>query len=197
MRRAKPETGRTVAWVWVIVGLLVVLLAWIALTFNRLVRWRNRVDEAWAQIDVELKRRYDLVPALLGAVQGYLGQEQAVLTRVAEARSSAVAAPDVDGHAQADSALTGALRSLLAVVEAYPELRSQERVLALQEELATTEDRIAYARGYYNAGVVEYEMARLTFPSNLVASLLRFAPRRPFAADITSRGPVEVNLVGT
>jgi len=186
-----------VVWVWVIVGLLVLLLAWIALTFNRLVRWRNRVDEAWAQIDVELKRRYDLVPALLGAVQGYLGQEQAVLTRVADARSNAIAAPDVDAHSQADSTLTGALRSLLAIVEAYPELRSQERVLALQEQLATTEDRIAYARGYYNAGVVEYETARLTFPSNLVASLLRFSERHPFAADITSRGPVEVNLVGT
>lgn len=154
------------------------------------------MDEAWAQIDVELKRRYDLVPALLGAVQGYLGQEEAVLTRVADARSSAVAAEDVDAHSRADSTLTGALRSLFAVVEAYPELRSQERVLDLQEQLAHTEDRIAYARGYYNAGVVEYETARLTFPSNIVASLLRFEERHPFAADITSRGPVEVNLVG-
>jgi LemA protein len=197
MRPAEPEAGRPVVWVWVIAGLLVLLLAWVALTFNRLVRWRNRVDEAWAQIDVELKRRYDLVPPLLGAVQGYLDQERAILERVAETRSSAIAAPDVESHARADSALTGALRSLFAVVEAYPELRSGEQVLALQEQLALTEDRIAYARGYYNAGVVEYETARLTFPSNLVASLLRFDGRQPFAADIVSRGPVEVNLAGT
>lgn len=194
MRRAEREREREVAWTWVIAGLLVLLLAWIALTFNRLVRRRNRVDEAWAQIDVELKRRYDLVPALLGAVQGYLAQEQAVFERVAEARSSAIAAPDVEAHARADSTLTGALRSLLAVVEAYPELRSAERVLELQEQLALTEDRIAYARAYYNAGVVEYETARLTFPSNLVASVLRFQPRAPFAADVISRQPVEVSL---
>ncbi|MEX2446309.1 MAG: LemA family protein [Dehalococcoidia bacterium] len=181
---------------WVIIALSITLLAWVALTFNRLVRWRNRTEEAWSQIDVELRRRYDLVPQLVGAVQGYLDHERAVLERVADARAAAVAAGDIEGHAVADSTLTGALRSLFAVVEGYPTLRASEHVVELQRELAHTEDRIAYARGYYNAAVVEYETARLTLPANLVAAAFRFTSRPLFEADVVSQAPVDVALRG-
>lgn len=183
-------------WEWVIAGLFAVILLWIAITFNRLVRWRNRVDAAWAHIDVELHRRHDLVPGLIGAVSGYLDHERSLLERVAETRAAAVAAGDVTTQAQADSALTGALRSLFAVAEGYPELRANENVLSFQEQLAHTEDRIAYARGYYNAAVAAYETLRLSVPSNLVAKASRFTLRRPFVADVSSRGAIEVDLAG-
>ncbi len=186
-------------WIWIIAGLLLLLVLWVLLTFNSLIRRRNRVDEAWAQIDVELTRRYELVPSVTAAVSGYLDHERELLQRVTEARAAAVAAGaagTVEARAEADSMLTGALRSLFMVAENYPTLKGSENVLSLQQELATTEDRIAFARGYYNAAVVEYESVRLTVPSNLVAALLRFRHRHPFAADITSRGPVEVDLTG-
>jgi LemA protein len=184
-------------WLWIVIGLLVLLLLWVAFTFNQLIRRRNRVEEAWAQIDVELTRRYDVVPAIVGAVSGYMEHERELLQRVAEARSAAVGAGNVQSRAAADSALTGALRSLFLVAEQYPTLRASDNVLELQEQLAHTEDRIAYARGYYNAAVVEYESARLTVPSNFVASVLRFTLRQPFVADVSSRGPVEVDLTGS
>ena len=178
----------------IVVGLLAVALLWAVITFNLLVRSRNRVDESWALIGVELQRRYELVPNLLAAVQGYADYERTVVERVAESRAAAVAATDPDARARADSSLTGALRSLFMVSEAYPELKTSEQFLALQDELALTEDRIAYARGFYNALVVEYETRRRSVPSKLVADVLRFDPRRSFEADVESRRPVGVEL---
>lgn len=180
--------------VWFVAGLLVFLLAWVALTFNLLVRRRNRVDEGWAQIDVELTRRYDLVPRLADVVRGYAAHEEAIFTRVAETRAAATRASDLAAHDRADTQLTDALRSLFAVSEAYPELQASEQFLELQDELAHTEDRIAYARGYYNALVVEYETTRRTFPSKVVAGGLGFAPRQPFEADVASRATPGVAL---
>jgi LemA protein len=179
---------------WLVAGLVMFVVAWVALTFNLLVRRRNRVDEGWAQIDVELTRRYALVPQLADAVRGYAAHERAVFTRVADARAAATGASDQAGHDRADTQLTDALRSLFAVSEGYPELQASEQFQALQDELAHTEDRIAYARGYYNALVVEYESSRLTFPSKLVAGAFGFSPRRPFEADVASRGTTEVSL---
>jgi LemA protein len=180
----------------VVIVALVIVALWAAFTFNQLIHRRNRVDEAWAQIDVELTRRYELVPQLVEAVRGYAGHEESIFSRVAEARAAAAAAPGAAEHDLADSQLTGALRSLLAVSEAYPELKSSEQFQALQDSLVHTEDRIAYARGYYNALVVEYESTRRSFPSKLIAALLSFPPRRPFEADVSSRAVVGVALRG-
>lgn len=181
---------------FVIIGLVVFVALWAIFTFNLLIRRRNRVDEGWAQIEVELARRYDLVPNLVEAVRGYAGHEESIFTRVADARSAAVAAPGAAEHDRTDTQLTDALRSLFAVSEAYPELQASEQFQELQDALVHTEDRIAYARGYYNALVVEYESARLSFPSNLIAGLLRFSPRRSFEADVSSRANVSVALEG-
>lgn len=173
----------------VLIALGVVVLGWVAWTFNRLVRGRNGVDESRSSIDVELNRRHDLVPRLVDSVRGYAGFEQEVLERVTEARSNALS-----GEPVAESTLTSALRSLFAVVEAYPDLKASTNFQALQEELSTTEDRIAYARAYYNAWVTEYESLRRRFPSMLVAQLFRFSAREFFEADVASRGAVTVSL---
>lgn len=175
----------------VVIALAVLLLGWAVWTFNLLVRRRNGVAEAWATIGVELTRRRDLVPSLVQAVRGYAEFEEVLFTRVAESRSRAVTG---GADAAAETALTDALRSLFAVAEAYPELRSSEQFSSLQEELAVTEDRIAYARSLYNAWVMEYETARQVFPSSLLAALLGFQRRPFFEADVGSRGSVDVSL---
>ena len=169
-------------------GLLVVLLAVVVavavLIYNGLVGLRSRVQNAWSQIDVQLKRRHDLVPNLVNAVKGIMAHEREVLDRVTQARASDIAAgDDVAARARAENALTGAMRSLFAVAEAYPALRSNENMLMLQEELSSTENRIAFARQHYNDAVMEYNTAQQQFPAVLVAASLGFRPADPFALD--------------
>ncbi|MCK9487429.1 MAG: LemA family protein [Dehalococcoidia bacterium] len=173
----------------VLVAIVAALVLWIAWTFNRLIRARNGVAEAWSTVDVELTRRHNLVPRLADAVRGYASHESGLFERVALARSRATT-----GDPVAESTLTGAIRSLFAVAEAYPELKASENFASLQQELATTEDRIAYARSYYNAWVTDYETLRQTFPRSLVASAFRFPTRSFFEADVTSRAPISVAL---
>lgn len=175
--------------IWGALGVVVLLLAWAAWTFNGLVRRRNGVDESWATIDVELKRRHDLVPSLVDVVRGYANFEESVLTRVTESRAQAVTGPT---DASSETTLSDAIRSLFAVAEAYPDLKAAPRFQSLQEELALTEDRIAYARAVYNAWVTDYETARLSFPSSIIAALLRFPVRRFFEAEVGARSPVTV-----
>lgn len=178
-------------WWWPVIGLAVLFLAWSAWTFNTLIRRRNGVDEAWATIGVELTRRHDLVPSLVSAVRGYAGFEESLLTRVAESRSRAVAGePD----AAAETSLTDAVRSVFAVAEAYPDLKSSEQFQSLQDELALTEDRIAYARAVYNAWVTDYETTRQSFPSSILARLFQFTRRPFFEAELTSRAPIDVTI---
>ncbi|MDA1010651.1 MAG: LemA family protein [Chloroflexi bacterium] len=178
----------------VVVGVIVLL--WIAWTFNGLVRRRNGVDEAWSTIGVELTRRYDLVPRLVDAVRGYADFEESLLTRVTDARARAVSAGSEASadEAAAETGLSDAIRSLFAVAEAYPDLKATENFQSLQDELALTEDRIAYARAVYNAWVTNYETVRQTLPSALVAYLFRFVRREYFEADIGSRAAVAVDL---
>jgi LemA protein len=171
-----------------LVGLVVVVLAVVVavavMIYNGLVGQRNRVQNAWAQIDVQLKRRHDLVPNLVNSVKGIMAHEREVLERVTDARASAIAAGnDVTARAQAENALSGAMRSLFAVAEAYPALRSNENMLALQEELSSTENRIAFARQFYNDAVMEYNTAQQTFPAVLFAANLGFRPADAFALD--------------
>ena len=177
--------------IWALLSAVVLLLAWAAWTFNALVRRRNGVDESWATIDVELKRRHDLVPSLVDVVRGYADFEESVLTRVTESRARAVSGgPD----ASSETTLSDAIRSLFAVAEAYPDLKAAPRFQSLQEELAVTEDRIAYARAVYNAWVTDYETARQSVPSSIVAGLFRFSARRFFEAEVGARSPVGVAL---
>ena len=171
---------------WIIVLIIVVVIVGAAiLIYNGLVQRRLRIDEAWAQIQVQLKRRHDLIPNLVNAVKDYMGFEQDVLTKVTEARANAVAA-GAQGPAQAGQAegiLTGALRSLFAVVENYPELKANQNVLALQEQLTTTENQISFSRQHFNASVLDYNQAIATFPSVLLAGPLGFTRRDFFEAE--------------
>jgi LemA protein len=166
-----------------IVVVLVVLGAWAI--FNGLVKKRNRTEEAWSEIDVELKRRHDLIPNLVSTVSGYAGHEQGTFEAVTQARAEAVAAGstgDPSKIASAETVLSGALRSLFAVAENYPQLRAVESFLQLQETLTSTEDKIEYARRYYNTSARDYNIALQTFPRNAVAAIFRFRPAKFFFA---------------
>src|SRR5262245_64363592 len=168
--------------------LIVVIVAIVLLAigiYNGLVQRRLRIDEAFAQIEVQLKRRHDLIPNLVNAVKGYMGFEQKVLTDVTNARANAVAAGAQGPAAQstAENALTGTLRSLFAVVENYPELKANQNVLDLQEQLQTTENQIAFSRQHYNASVLDYNTSIATFPAVLIAGIFNFVKREFFDAE--------------
>jgi LemA protein len=181
-----------VTWLWVVLGLVVLLLLYVVLTYNRLVRLRVRVDNAWSGIDVQLRRRYDLIPNLLEAVKGYAAHERELFETVTEARARAMAAGTVSDQAQAETEVTRGLRQLLAVAEAYPQLRANENFLALQEELTATESKIAFARQFYNDQVMRSNTLIQQFPSLFVARLGNFPTRDFFEIEEESRGPVDV-----
>ncbi len=173
-----------------IVVIVVVLVAGImAMAFNGLVRRRNRVDAAWSQIDVQLKRRYDLIPNLVETVKGYAAHEKGTFEAVTEARSGAMSAQasgDPGQTAQADDVLSGALKSLFAVAEAYPDLKANQNFLQLQEELGSTENRVAASRQFYNDSVLSYNTKVQTFPGDLMAAMFHFSPRTFFTAPDTA-----------
>jgi len=169
----------------IVVGVVVVLAVVLILIYNGLVSKRNRVDEANSQIQVQLKRRHDLIPNLVNSVKGYMDFEKSVLTQVTEARAGAIAAGSQGpaAQSQAENALTGALRSLFAVVENYPQLKSNENVLSLQEQLTTTENQISFARQHYNATVLDYNNSLQVFPNVLIAGPFGFTKREFFEAE--------------
>ena len=173
--------------IWIVAAaVVVVLLALIVIvSYNRFVSQRNLVQESWRQIDVELHRRYDLIPNLVATVQGYATHERAIFEEVARLRNQAAGGDgsDLAGRAKQESALTGALRQLFAVVENYPVLKSDQNFLGLQQQLAETEDRIAAGRRFYNANVRAYNTRVEAFPSNLVASQFRFAKAEYFEVE--------------
>ena len=182
--------------VWVLLIVLAALIVVGVFIYNGLVQRRLRVDEALAQIQVQLKRRWDLIPNLVNAVKSYMGFEQTVLTQVTEARANAVAA-GAQGpaqQAQAEGALTGALRSLFAVVENYPELKANQNVLELQEQLTTTENQISFSRQHYNASVLDYNTSIQTFPNVLLAGPFGFTKREFFEAEAQAQGVPTVDL---
>jgi LemA protein len=182
----------------IIVVVLVVLLGlYVILTYNKLVRTRNRIDNAYSQIDVQLKRRYDLIPNLVETVKGYAAHEKSTFEAVTNARANAIQAHEEGGpaqQAQAENALTGALKSLFAVAEAYPDLKANQNFLNLQEELTSTEDRIAYARQFYNDSVLGYNNNIQSFPGNTIAGVFNFEPREYFEGDPAAEGPVQVQF---
>jgi LemA protein len=174
---------------WIIVLVVVVLLVlFVVAAYNGLVRSRNQVDNAWSQIDVQLKRRIDLIPNLVETVKGYAAHERSTLEAVVNARNAAIAAPATPaGQAAADNQVTAALRQLFALSEAYPDLKANQNFLALQEELTATEGRVSYARQFYNDSVLGYNNKLQTFPTVILAGMFNFAKRDFFETDEASR----------
>src|SRR5712692_2499486 len=154
---------------WIILGALVLIIFFLIGVYNSLVRLKVQCDNAWADIDVQLKRRADLIPNLVETVKGYAGHEKDVFENVTKARAASINAQGVEQQAQAENMLTGALKSLFAVAEAYPDLKANQNFLELQEELSGTEGRIAYARQFYNDAVQSYNTATQTFPRAILA----------------------------
>jgi LemA protein len=181
--------------VWIVLGVVVVLALAMVVSFNRFVRQRNLVQESWRQVDVELNRRYELVPNLVTTVKGYAAHETAVFASVTEARSRAVSATGVPAQAEAETVLGGSLKGLLAVAEAYPDLKAAGPFQQLQGQLAETEDRIAAARRFYNGNVRALNTRVEAFPSSVVAGAFHFAKADYFElADPAAREPVQVDF---
>lgn len=180
-------------YVWIIVAIVAVIILWLIVTFNGLVTRKRRVDEAWSDIDVQLKRRYDLIPNLVEAVKGYLQHEKGVLEKVTQARAAAMGAQTPEEHGKAENMLTGALKSLFAVSENYPDLKASQNFLQLQDELSDTENKIQAARRFYNGNVRDYNIAIEQFPSNLIAGPFGFKPRVFF--EITEPAERQVSQV--
>jgi len=178
----------------VIVVIVVVIGLFFWLGYNCLVKRRNQVDNAWSQIDVQLKRRHDLIPNLVETVKGYAAHERGTFEAVTAARANAINAQGPEAQAQAENALSGALKSLFAVAEAYPDLKANQNFLNLQEELTGTEDKISYARQFYNDTVYKYNTKIQSVPANLIAGPFHFEKREYFEADDDSRGPVKVSF---
>ena len=178
----------------ILVAVALIAVSIIAI-YNSLVRRRNEVDNAWSQIDVQLKRRLDLIPNLVETVKGYASHEKATLDAVIQARNTAIgASSSPNAQAAADSAVTGALRQLFALSEAYPDLKANQGFVSLQEELSNTESRIAYARQFYGDGVLAYNTAIQKFPSSLVARVFNFANREYFEAEDAARVTPQVKF---
>ncbi len=178
----------------IVLAVIAVIVIALIVLYNGLVKLRNRIDNAWAQIDVQLKRRYDLIPNLVETVKGYATHERETLEAVIQARNMAISAQGVGDQAQAENMLSGALKSLFAVSEAYPDLKANQNFLNLQEELTGTEGRIAYARQFYNDTVLRYNTKIQTFPAVVIAGMLRFTEREYFEAEPESRENVQVSF---
>src|SRR6266498_519783 len=179
---------------WIVLAVVGVVLLYAIYAFNRLIRLRVRTENAWSQIDVQLRRRYDLIPNLVESVKGYAAHEREVFEEVTRARSMAQQASTVPDQAQAENQLTQGIRRLIAVAEQYPQLKANENFLALQEELSGTESKIAYSRQFYNDQVALLNTKIGQFPSSLIANLFHFEPRTFFDIEEPVRGPVQVDL---
>lgn len=182
-------TALLVIFVIVILGIL-----WIVFKYNQLVGLRNRIENAWSQIDVQLKRRYDLIPNLVETVKGYASHEKEVFENVTKARASMMSAQGVKEQGEAQNQITGALKSLFAVAEAYPELKANENFRMLQEEISGTESKIAYSRQFYNDTVMSYNTLIQSFPSNIIASSFGFKENDYFPMDDAARENVKVSF---
>jgi len=179
---------------WIVLGIVVVLLLALVWIYNRLVTLRTRVDNGWSQIDVQLRRRADLIPNLVETVKGYAAHERELFERVTEARARSLDASGVADQADAENQVSAGLRQLLAVVENYPDLKANQNFLALQEELIGTESKIAYARQFYNDQVMRLNTLIQSFPSSIIARAFGFQERPFFEIEEGTRGPVQVEL---
>lgn len=182
---------------YIILAILVIIVLWAVLAFNGLVRSRNRAQEAWADIDVQLKRRYDLIPNLVETVKGYAAHEKGVFENVTQARAAAMGATGLADKGVAENQLAGALKSVFAIAEAYPDLKANQNFLSLQAELTDTEDKIQAARRFYNGNVRDFNTAIQVFPGSLIASSFGFKAMEFFqldASDAAAKQPVQVKF---
>jgi LemA protein len=180
---------------WIIIIIIAVFIFAVAGIYNSLVTLRNRANNAWAQVDVQLRRRYDLIPNLVETVKGYAQHEREVFQKVTEARSQAINAQTVKEQEQAENMLTGALKSLFAVAENYPDLKASQNFMMLQEELAGTEGKIAYARQFYNDTVMKFNTKQQVFPSNIIANTFNFKEKEYFEIEEPAAAePVKVKF---
>ena len=180
---------------WIILIVLAVVAVFVVGIYNGLVRLRNRCDNSWAQVDVQLRRRYDLIPNLVETVKGYAQHEKETFQKVTEARAQAINAGNVQEQGQAENMLSGALKSLFAVSESYPELKANQNFMMLQEELAGTESKIAYARQFYNDTVMKFNTKQQVFPSNIIANMFNFQERDYFEIEEPeAKEPVKVKF---
>ncbi len=183
--------------VYIVVGAVVVVVLWAIFAYNRFVTLKNRVAEAWADIDVQLKRRYNLIPNLINTVKGYAKHEEGTLSKVTEMRAKAITATGTADKAQAENMLTQALRSVFAVAENYPNLKANENFLELQRELSDTENKIQAARRFYNTNVRDMNTALESFPQNVVGNMFKFENKEFFELDendTEAREPVNVKF---
>ncbi len=176
------------------VGVILVVVVLIGAMYNRMVTMRNRVENAWSQIDVQLKRRYDLIPNLIKTVQGYAKHEKSLFENVTKARSQAISAGNVGEQAKAENMLTQTLRSLFAVAENYPDLKANQNFMMLQEELSGTESKIAFSRQFFNDTVLAYNTGIQVFPTVIMAGMFGFTEREYFEIEEASREPVKVDF---
>jgi LemA protein len=179
---------------WIPAIVAVVVVAWFVGTYNRLVRLRNQIRNAWHQIEVQLKRRYDLIPNLVEVVKDYMAYEQETITRVIAARGAAIQAKGTAEQAKAENVLTESLKSLFAVVENYPDLKANQNVASLQEELTGTENKISFARQYYNDSVMTFNNTIQSIPSNVIASVFDFRPAEYFEAGEEAKAVPKADL---
>jgi LemA protein len=179
---------------WVILGIVILAVLWAVGIYNGLIRLKNRVDEAWSDIDVQLKRRYDLIPNLVNTVKGYASHEKEVFEKVTEARTKAMGAQSAGDKAQAENALSQTLKSLFAVAEAYPDLKANQNFLELQRELTDTEDKVQASRRFYNGNVRDFNTKIQVFPNNIFAGMLGFSAREFFEAAGEEKEPVKVEF---
>ncbi len=182
---------------YIVLGIAAVIILWIVFSYNRLVSLTNRSEEAWSDIDVQMKRRYDLIPNLIETVKGYAAHEAGTLQKVTEARTKAMGAQTVSEHAEAENMLTGALKSVFALSESYPDLKANTNFIELQRELSDTENKIQAARRFYNSVVQDLQNALEQFPSNIIGSSFGFKTREFFKLDeseAAARQPVKVSF---
>lgn len=180
---------------YIVLGILAVLVFWVIFTYNGFVALVNRAKEAWSDIEVQMKRRYDLIPNLVETVKGYAAHESQAFENVTKARAAAMGAQSVEEHAEAENMLTGALKSIFAVAEAYPDLKANQNFLELQRELANTEDKIQAARRFYNQNVMALNTGLEQFPGNIIGGMFSFKKMDLFElteADAAAREPVKV-----
>jgi LemA protein len=182
---------------YIIIGVLVLLILWVIVSYNGLIRLVNQAKEAWADIDVQLKRRYDLIPNLVNTVKGYATHESTAFEKVTAARSAAMGAGNIADKAVAENQLAGALKSVFAIAEAYPDLKANQNFLALQNELSDTENKIQAARRFYNGNVRDLNIKIESFPGSTIASMFHFSKMEFFElgdADAAAKNPVEVKF---
>ncbi len=179
---------------WIVIGIVVVIALWFIIAYNSFINLRNRVENAWSQIDVQLKRRFDLIPNLMEAVKGYMKHEKGTFKEITEARTAFLNAKGPKEMAAAEGMLSGALKSIFAVAENYPKLEASTNFMQLQEELSGTESKIAYSRQFYNDSVQEWNVKLQSFPSNLIAGIFTFTTKEFFKTEGVERENIKVSF---